>query len=301
MSWKISVHSGSTIQTTISNTVYITGPKGVLIGVLRLRDLLLARPDLSVGAVMLENPVRVPADATLADLKQVFERHPFFGVPAVDSQNRLAGVVRRGAVQEAWETRPPRTSLAVSGLIGADELRTMPVLQRSRRRLSWLSVNILLNIVAASVIAYYQDTLQAVIALAVFLPIISDMSGCSGNQAVAVSIRELALGLIRPDEYVRVILKEGSIGIINGLVLGGLLGTVATFWQGNIYLGMVVGSALALNTVLAVLLGGLIPLGLKSLKQDPALASGPILTTVTDMMGFFMVLSFASTMLSKLT
>ncbi|MFH1764622.1 MAG: magnesium transporter [Gemmatimonadota bacterium] len=177
----------------------------------------------------------------------------------------------------------------------------MPVLQRSRRRLSWLSINIVLNILAASVIAFYQDTLAAVIALAVFLPIISDMSGCSGNQAVAVSIRELTLGLLKPYEYLRVIMKEGAVGMINGLVLGVLLGAVATLWQGNLYLGMVVGIALMLNTLLAVLLGGLIPLALKSLKQDPALASGPILTTVTDMMGFLMVLSFASMMLSKLT
>ena len=116
-----------------------------------------------------------------------------------------------------------------------------------------------------------------------------------------MSIRELTLGLLKPYEYLRVIMKEGAVGMINGVVLGVLLGAVATLWQGNLYLGMVVGSALMLNTLLAVLLGGLIPLALKSLKQDPALASGPILTTVTDMMGFLMVLSFASMMLSKLT
>jgi magnesium transporter len=174
------------------------------------------------------------------------------------------------------------------------------VLQRTRRRLSWLSINIVLNVIAASVIAFYQETLAAVIALAVFLPIISDMSGCSGNQAVAVSIRELALGLVKPYEFFRVVMKEGVVGILNGLVLGLLLGAVAVLWKGNIYLGLVVGSALMLNTMLAVLLGGLIPLALKGLRQDPALASGPILTTVTDMCGFFLVLSFASLLLAKL-
>ena len=169
----------------------------------------------------------------------------------------------------------------------------MALLLRSARRLSWLSINVFLNLLAASIIAYYQDTLAAVITLAVFLPIISDMSGCSGNQAVAVSMRELVLGLIKPYELLRVIWKEASLGVINGTVLGIILGGAAFAWKGNPMLGLVVGGALALNTVVAVCLGGAIPLMLSRFRQDPALASGPILTTVTDMCGFFLVLSFA--------
>ena len=176
----------------------------------------------------------------------------------------------------------------------------MPLLQRSGRRLSWLSLNIVLNIIAASVIALYQDTLAAVIALAVFLPMVSDMSGCSGNQAVAVSMRELSLGLVRPNELARVLAKEAGIGLLNGLVLGLMLGAAAWFWKGNPFLGLVVGGALALNTFVAVSFGGLIPLALKRMKLDPALVSSPLLTTVTDMCGFFFVLSFASLMLERL-
>ena len=187
-----------------------------------------------------------------------------------------------------------------SGIVGGEELRSMSLWRRSSRRLSWLSVNILLNIVAASVIAFYQDTLAAVIALAVFLPIISDRSGCSGNQAVAVSIRELTLGLLKPNELFRVLFKEAGIGLLNGSVLGALIGIVAWVWQGNPYLGLVVGGALAANTLLAVLIGGLVPLVLRRFGMDPALASGPILTTVTDMCGFFLVLSLASSLLSYL-
>jgi magnesium transporter len=175
-----------------------------------------------------------------------------------------------------------------------DELRSMPLGVRSKRRLSWLSVNILLNIIAASVIALYEDTLSAVIALAVFLPIVSDMSGCSGNQAVAVSMRELTLGVIKPDEFFRVWRKEASVGIINGLALGLLLGIAAWLWKGNVFLGIVVGAALAMNTVVAVSIGGCVPLLLKYFHIDPAVASGPILTTITDMVGFFLVLSFAA-------
>ena len=153
-------------------------------------------------------------------------------------------------------------------------------------------------VLAASVIAAYQETLSAVIVLAVFLPIISDMSGCSGNQAVAVSIRELTLGVVQPRDVLRVFWKEALIGLMNGLVLGALLGTIAWVWQGNLFLGLVVGGALMANTLVAVLLGGAVPLVLRGLKQDAALASGPILTTVTDMCGFFLVLQLASAYLT---
>ncbi len=124
------------------------------------------------------------------------------------------------------------------------------------------------------------------------------MSGCSGNQAVAVSMRELSLGLVRPRETMRVWLKEVSVGLINGAALGLLLGVVAWLWRGNPTLGIVVGAALAANTVVAVSIGGTVPLILKGLGVDPALASGPILTTVTDICGFFFALGLAALALS---
>jgi magnesium transporter len=150
------------------------------------------------------------------------------------------------------------------------------------------------------VIAYFEDTLQAAIALAVFLPIISDMSGCSGNQAVAVSLREMSLGVTRPDDLARVLFKESSVGILNGLALGLLLGLLAWVWKGNAVLGLVVGLALGVNTLVAVCLGGSIPLLVRRLGFDPALASSPMLTTVTDMCGFFLVLSMATAALARL-
>jgi magnesium transporter len=187
------------------------------------------------------------------------------------------------------------------GIVGGEELRSMPTLLRSRRRLSWLTVNILLNVIAASVIAQFQDVLSAVIVLAVFLPIISDMSGCSGNQAVAVSMRELALGVIKPRDLYYVWRKEAMVGVINGLVLGLLIALVALVWQGNPWLGLVVGFALSVNTLIAVSIGGTVPVLLKRFKVDPAVASGPILTTITDMCGFFLLLGSAALMLPYLT
>ncbi len=280
--------------------VYVVDQHGRLRGVLRLRDLLLARPDETIARLAIPDPQYVTVDASLQKLERFFDHNQLFGVPVVDADGRLVGVVRRQDVEQAAEERAGRLMLKLTGILGGEELRTMPAWKRSLRRLSWLSINILLNLVAASVIAVYQDTLQAVIALAVFLPIISDMSGCSGNQAVAVSIRELALGLVRPTEVLWVVGKEVAVGLMNGVALGVLLGAIAFLWKGNVWLGVVVGAALAANTVLAGALGGAIPLVLRLFKQDPAMASGPILTTITDMCGFLLVLSTASFVLDRL-
>jgi magnesium transporter len=278
---------------------YVVSDGGVLSGVLRLRDLLFARPEQCVVDVMPGDPLHLPADASLQQLDQFFEEHAFLGVPVTDEGGRLIGVVQRTAVQAAVEEHAGRTFLAFAG-IGQEEVRTMPLMARSTGRLSWLSINVFLNILAASVIAIYQDTLAHAIVLAVFLPIISDMSGCSGNQAVAVSIRELRIGLVKPHELLHVLGKEIGLGVINGVALGLLLGGAAFLWKENPYLGLVVGGALTLNTIVAVALGGLLPLILRGLKFDPALASGPILTTFTDMCGFFILLRMASAVLPHL-
>ena len=279
---------------------YVVDRDGRLTGVLRMHDLLFPRRDTPLAEVMIASPLSVPVEASLRDLREFFEEHAFVGVPVVDDGGLLRGVVLPEAVAEANSKQKTKTILRLGGIIGGEEFRTMPLLSRSGRRLAWLSLNIVLNILAASVIAVHQDTLAAVITLAVFLPMVSDMSGCSGNQAVAVSMRELSLGLVRPGELLWVLAKEARLGVINGLVLGLLLGGVAFAWKGNPWLGLVVGGALAANTLVSVTLGGMLPLVLRKLKLDPALVSGPLLTTVTDMCGFFFVLRFAGALLPRL-
>ena len=281
--------------------VYVTDDQGRLKGVLRLRDLLFTPRQAALEDVMITGALQVNTADSLDELNEFFEQHELQGAPVVEADGRLVGVVQHDDVQAASTRRADRQFLGVSGIVGGEEFRSMPLLLRSRRRLSWLSINIVLNIVAASVIAVYQDTLAAAITLAVFLPMISDMSGCSGNQAVAVSMRELALGLVRPQELARVFFKEIGLGVINGAALGLCLGAVAILWQGNAYLGLVVGTALAANTIVAVSIGGLLPLVLKRLRLDPALVSAPILTTVTDICGFFLVFSIATLVLPLLT
>ncbi len=280
---------------------YVTDQEKKLLGVLPIRSLLLAPRSLPIREIMIEDPVRAVDQTPVEELRGLFDLHDFLALPVVSAEGTLLGVLERVAVEHAAVEDSEDLYRQSQGIVGGEELRTMPLLLRSRRRLAWLSTNVVLNIVAASVIAMHQDTLEAVIALAVFLPIISDMSGCSGNQAVAVSMRELTLGVTRPRDLWRVLFKECSVGILNGMVLGALIGVAAYLWQGNLYLSAVVAVALAANTVIAVCIGGSVPLLLKGMKTDPALASGPILTTITDMCGFLIVLTLAAHWMGRLT
>jgi len=280
--------------------IYVTGRSGKLLGVARIRDIIFASPATRLSTI-LRPALSVNVQATLDELEDFFDEHAMTAVPVVDDQGMMLGVVRRRAVYDAVAEHAEADHLKSQGIVGGEELRSMPTMVRSRRRLSWLSVNILLNVIAASVIAQFQDVLSAVIILAVFLPIISDMSGCSGNQAVAVSMRELSLGVIKPADFYYVWRKEAVVGLINGCALGLLIAAVAWIWQGNGWLGLVVGAALFVNTLVAVSIGGTVPVFLKKLNVDPAVASGPILTTITDMCGFFLLLGTASLMLPMLT
>jgi magnesium transporter len=284
----------------VAQYVYALSATGLLRGVLPLRELLLARSDRKVREIMIPNPIALPASASLEAVIELFDRYAFLGIPVTQGDGKLLGIVLREDVDDARVDRAESDQMKSLGIIGGEELRSMPLWRRSTRRLSWLSVSILLNLISASMVALFQDTLVAAIALAFFLPIVSGMSGNAGSQAVAVSLREMSLGLLRPLDLAYVLAKEASVGVLNGVVLGAMIGVVALLWKGNAMLGLVVGGALALNTVLAVSLGGTIPLLLRRIGADPALASGPILTTVTDLCGFFFVLSFASLVLGQL-
>lgn len=273
---------------------YVVSNTGTLIGVLVLRDLLLSPPGNPIGKVMIPNPIAVPDEMEVDELVHLFDRYSFGALPVVDEHGKPVGVVRRADAEEVLGEMAERSFMQFSGIIGGQELRSMPLASRAGNRLAWLAVNMVLSMFAALVIIFYQDTIDAVIALAALIPILSNMSGCSGNQAIAVSIRELALGLVRPGDYAVVVVKEAGVGIVNGLSLAILLGGFTYIWKQDIILSLVIGSALAVNTIVAVVLGGTIPLLMRKMDIDPALAAAPMLTTVVDMFGFFLALGLAT-------
>jgi magnesium transporter len=277
--------------------IYVVSKHGQLAGTVRLRDLVLARDDTPLTDVMISPPEFVGAEATLEDLDHFFDRHAFLAVPVVDDGHRLIGIVRPEDVEESRGERAEQDLMKFSGIIGGEEIRSMSVVQRSVSRMAWLSLNLVLSLLAASIIMRFEGTIDKVVALAFFLPVIGNMSGCSGNQAVAVSIRELALGLIRPQDLWRVFSKEIQVGLLNGLALGVVLGLVAFALKGEPLLGVAVGVALSLNTLVALTLGGLAPMVLRRLNLDPALSAPPVVTTLADFCGFLILLSLAQALL----
>jgi magnesium transporter len=275
---------------------YVQSQRGTLVGVVRFRDLLLSPPDVPLQSIMIVNPIYVLAETPLEELDDFFDRYSFFNVPVTDEEGRMVGVVRRADMEQAVGEAQERAFLKFSGIIGGEELRSMPLSERVSKRLAWLGLNVLLSILAASVLLVFEETALKFYLLIFFIPVVGNMSGCSGNQSVAVSIRELTLGVIQPRDFMRVWMKELWVGLINGAVLGSVVALVAVvlgpfLWNDSPFLGLaiLVGIAFMLNTVVAVSLGGLIPLGLRALKIDPAIAAPPLLTTLTDMMGLLLV------------
>jgi len=278
---------------------YVNNENGTLIGVVRLRDLVLAPASKPLREIMIANPIYLLEDAPLEEVAQLFDRYSFYSVPVTDRDMRLVGVIWRADAEEAIGEGHERSLMRFGGIIDGEELRSMPTGERVTGRMAWLGLNLPLSMLAAATLPFFERTILGFPAVLFFIPIIGNLCGCSGNQAVAVSIRELALGLIQPKDYRRVLRKELQVGLINGAVLAGAIIAVAfgmDYMRGTQapLLAFFIGAAFFINTINAVCLGGTIPLILRRMKLDPALGAPPVLTTVTDMCGFFILLALTS-------
>lgn len=275
--------------------LYVTDDDGRLAGVVKLRNLVLAAHNRRLTSLMVRNPQSVTVDAHLDEIADLFDRFDFSVMPVRDHEDRLVGIVQERAVNEALGERSGEDLLKFGGIIGGEELRSMPLRERTLRRMAFLMPNVLLSFFAASIIAYYEPVIDKVTSVAVFLPMIANLSGAAGNQAVAVSIRELALGLVRPVDWVRICIQEIWVGLFNGVAIGLMLAGIAFAMYSNLpALALIVLMAYILNSMFSVMIGGSIPLILKRMKLDPAMASSPLLTTMTDMASFFLTLTFTA-------
>ena len=282
--------------------LYVTEPgTGVLRGFGKIKDLVLSPGNVSISSILEAESRSVHVGTELVDLEQFFDRYDFYAAPVVDDAGRLVGAVRRGHVEEAVGDRTGEALMRVGGIITGEELRTMPVLPRAIRRLAFLFPILILACIAVSVIAMLEDsTIRVVPALAIFLPLVAGLCGSSGNQAVAVSMRELSVGLVAPADYLRVCVKELALGVPLGLILGAAVFVVVLVMRGDPYLGLVVAAAVPLTMTVAVAVGGAVPLLLKGLRIDPAMASGAIVTLTADTVAFLVVLLFAQAILPQL-
>lgn len=264
-----------------------------LIGVCPMRTLVMAQPGQPLRETLITEPFTVSVAAHLDDLEDMFDRVDLMAVPVVDDQQRLLGIVRRSAVQEAVGEIAKEDLAKFGGIIRGEELRSMALNSRVLRRLAFLLPILVLLMVSASIIALFEETVGKLPILAAFLPVVAGLCGSGGGQSVAVSMREISLGLIKPSDYLQVLAKEAAVALVNGLILGLCLFALSLIWKGNVYLSMVLGLAVPVVMVIAKCIGGTVPLLLRKVGMDPAMASVPILTTAVDLASFLTVLLLA--------
>ncbi len=279
---------------------YLIDEAGTFKGVITMRSLVMALPGRKLTDLTIKTPQFVPVDEPLDDLEAVFDRVDFSAIPVVDPDDKLVGVVQRAAVQEALSDSANEDLLKVAGIVAGEEFRSMPLGSRLLRRLAFLLPIMVLLLISASVIHLFIDTVDKLPVLAMFLPVVAGLCGSGGNQAVGVSLREVSLGLVMPGDYMRVLIKEATLALLAGIVLGLLLLLTVWVWQSDFYLGVVVGGAIPIVILIAKAVGGTAPLALRKIGLDPAMASGPVVTTVVDLFSFFIVLLFATMLLSRI-
>ncbi len=272
--------------------LYVTDGDGKLVGVLNMRELMLAPPHDRIDSLVHRQILSVPETMTRAEVVTLMRRHRFLALPVVDSDGRLVGVIKHDEALRAGQLEAFEDFQKMVGA-GGDERALSPISTVVKRRLPWLYVNLLTAFLAAAVVGMFEGTIQKVTALAVLLPIVSGQGGNTGAQALAVVMRGLALREIISGVAKRVIVKEVLAGLFNGIAIA--IGTAAAvwIWSRNYGLALVILLSMIVNMVAAGLSGAVIPLILKALNRDPAQSSSIFLTTVTDCVGFASFLGFA--------
>jgi magnesium transporter len=281
------------IETPDISYLYVTDARQKFLGVISLRDLVFRKPERRVEEIMNRSVAFVRVDADQEEIARQFEHYHYLGLPVLDYQDRLVGVVRANDVIEIAQHEATEDMQLMVGLSGEERALT-PWKKSVRTRLPWLYVNLLTAFGGAAVVALFEKTIAGWTALAIFLPIVSALGGNSGAQTLTIIIRDLALGELSPGDGRRALLKEIFVGIANGIAVGIMVGLISYFWKGEGTLGLVIAIAMILNMIAAALSGVLIPFGLKAVKIDPALASSIFLTAITDITGFFFFLGLAS-------
>lgn len=275
-----------------STYTYVVDEEKRLVGVLNMRDLMLASGDEPIESVMQKDVFVVDGFMDREEIAHQLHQHKYFAAPVIDAEKHLIGVVKMDQLLGHLKEEGAEDILKMVGA-GGDERTFSPVLFALKKRLPWLTVNLATAFLAASVVSLFEDIIAKITVLAVFLPVVAGQGGNAGAQSLAVVMRGLVMREIRPQQAWRLIAKESALGALNGGIIGLITAAVAWMWHGNPFLGVVIGLAMIVNLTAAGLSGAAIPLAMKALGWDPAQSSSIILTTVTDVVGFFAFLGFA--------
>lgn len=272
---------------------YVVNKQNHLIGVMNMRDLLLADSASLLSQVMRKEVFAVNAFMDREEVVRLSDKRRFFAVPVVDPEHRLIGVIDATNLLHGVKEDATEDFQKMFGA-GGDERVFSPVGFSLRKRLPWLHVNLATAFLAAFVVGCFQGIIAKITVLAVFLPVVAGQGGNAGAQSLAVVMRGLVLREIPFHKAWHLILRESWIGAINGVVIGVVTALVTWLWQGNPFLGVVVGLAMLVNLAIAGFSGAAIPVAMKAIGLDPAQCSNIILTTITDVMGFLAFLGFAT-------
>lgn len=273
--------------------IFVVDPAYRLVGAVPLDRLLRTRRSVLLTAVKSDQRQVVKASDDQEEVARLFEHYNLVSAPVVDDSDRLVGVITIDDVVDVIQEEADEDLRAMAG-VGSDEELSDSVPYTARARLPWLVINLGTAFLAAFIIALFSDTIERMVALAVLMPIVASMGGNAANQTMTVAVRALATKDLGSHNARRVIRREVLVGLCNGTLLAVLLGTIAALWFQNTQLGGVIAAALVVNMLAAGLFGILIPVAIHKLKLDPAVASGVFVTTVTDTVGFFTFLGFAS-------
>ena len=279
--------------------LYVVDDDGHLTGTVSLRRLVTARPETSIGAIMQDEVRLVLVSEDQELVAERMRRYNLLALPVVDDEFRLRGVVTADDVMDVLVEEATEDIYRLAGL--AEEERIFrPVKEALPPRLGWLMLNMVTALLAALVVSLFEGTIERVAVLAVFLPMVGGMAGNAGLQTLTLVVRSIALGEVEAGDGMRVLRREATIALINGLIIGSCVGFVAWMWKGNAWLGFIVGAALLANIGNAVISGVFVPFTLRRFKLDPALASG-VIVTLADVVGFLFFLGLAALLVSKLS
>jgi magnesium transporter len=273
--------------------LFVTDDHGLLLGVVGLRDLVVALPETTMEAMMDPNVVSVPVTADQEVCARTLSRYGFLALPVVDEKGRLVGVITADDLIEVAEDEATEDMYRMVGITGEERL-SGPLYASVIKRLPWLAINMVTLFVAISVVDAFEWVIAGMVALATFLPLVSGEGGNAGSQTTTVIVRAIALGEVDAHGGWKVLLKELAASLINGVLIGLGTGLVIYWWKGEWVIAMAVGLAMVLNFVVAAMAGVLVPFGLRLVKVDPALASAAFVTGVTDTLGFLFFLGIAT-------
>ena len=276
-----------------TDSLFVVDREGVFLGLLPFNDLLTHDTDTTVAEIMDREVEGIRADMPAQDVANIFERRDLVTAPVIDKDHKLLGRITIDDVVDVIRDKADHSFMGMAGLNEEEDLFA-PVIKSTRRRLIWLGVNLITAILASWVIRQFDGTIDKLIALAVLMPIVASMGGIAGSQTLTLVIRAMALGQVSSTNARRLILKEMGVGIWNGLIWAVVVAAVAEVWYQNLSLSIVIGSAIIVNLIVAAIAGATIPLLLKRMNIDPALSASVVLTTITDVLGFFVFLGLAA-------